>query len=120
MYDEAILLKGARPFKLEKISEELETRSHDTVLEINLQNLIENIKTYRSLLKPSTKMMCMVKANSYGVGSFEVASVLENNGIDYLGVAIADEGKELRKAGISVPIIVMNPEQSSYSSGSES
>ncbi len=115
VYDEAILLKGARPFKLEKISEELETRSHDTVLEINLQNLIENIKTYRSLLKPSTKMMCMVKANSYGVGSFEVASVLENNGIDYLGVAIADEGKELRKAGISVPIIVMNPEQSSYS-----
>ena len=115
VYNEAILLKGARPFKLEKISEELETRSHDTVLEINLQNLIENIKTYRSLLKPSTKMMCMVKANSYGVGSFEVASVLENNGIDYLGVAIADEGKELRKAGISVPIIVMNPEQSSYS-----
>lgn len=115
VYDEAILLKGARPFQLEKISEELETRSHDTVLEINLQNLIENIKTYRSLLKPSTKMMCMVKANSYGVGSFEVANVLENYGVDYLGVAIADEGKELRKAGISLPIIVMNPEQSSYS-----
>ncbi|MBS7333488.1 MAG: bifunctional UDP-N-acetylmuramoyl-tripeptide:D-alanyl-D-alanine ligase/alanine racemase [Weeksellaceae bacterium] len=115
VYDEAILLKGARPFHLEKIAEELETRSHDTVLEINLQNLIENIKTYRSLLKPTTKMMCMVKANSYGVGSFEVANVLENNGVDYLGVAIADEGKELRKAGISVPIIVMNPEQSSYS-----
>lgn len=115
VYDEAILLKGARPFQLEKIAEELETRSHDTVLEINLQNLIENIKTYRSLLKPTTKIMCMVKANSYGVGSFEVANVLENNGVDYLGVAIADEGKELRKAGISVPIIVMNPEQSSYS-----
>lgn len=115
VYDEAILLKGARPFQLEKISEELETRTHDTVLEINLQHLIQNINTYRSLLKPSTKMMCMVKANSYGVGSFEVANVLENNGVDYLGVAIADEGKELRKAGISLPIIVMNPEQSSYS-----
>ena len=115
VYDEAILLKGARPFQLEKISEELETRTHDTVLEINLQNLIENINTYRSMLNPSTKMMCMVKANSYGVGSFEVANVLENNGVDYLGVAIADEGKELRKAGISLPIIVMNPEQSSYS-----
>lgn len=115
VYDEAILLKGARPFQLEKIAEELETRTHDTVLEINLQHLIENIQTYRSLLKPSTKMMCMVKANSYGVGSFEVASVLETNGVDYLGVAIADEGKELRKAGISIPIIVMNPEQSSYS-----
>jgi len=115
VYDEAILLKGARPFQLEKISEELETRTHDTVLEINLQHLIENIKTYRSLLKPNTKMMCMVKANSYGIGSFEVANILENNGVDYLGVAIADEGKELRKAGISLPIIVMNPEQSSYS-----
>ena len=115
VYDEAILLKGARPFHLEKISEELETRTHDTVLEINLQHLIENINTYRSMLNPSTKMMCMVKANSYGVGSFEVANVLENNSVDYLGVAIADEGKELRKAGISLPIIVMNPEQSSYS-----
>ena len=115
VYDEAILLKGARPFQLEKISEELETRTHDTVLEINFQHLIENIKTYRSLLKPNTKMMCMVKANSYGIGSFEVANILENNGVDYLGVAIADEGKELRKAGISLPIIVMNPEQSSYS-----
>ena len=115
VHDEVILLKGARPFQLEKISEELETRNHDTVLEVNLQHLIENIKTYRSLLLPTTKMMCMVKANSYGIGSFEVANVLESNGIDYLGVAIADEGKELRKAGISVPIIVMNPEQSSYS-----
>lgn len=115
VYDEAILLKGARPFQLEKILEELETRTHDTVLEINLQHLIENIKTYRSMLKPTTKMMCMVKANSYGLGSFEVANTLQNNGIDYLGVAIADEGKELRKAGISLPIIVMNPEQSSYS-----
>lgn len=113
--NEAILLKGARPFKLEKISNELETRSNDSVLEINLQHLIENINVYRSLLKPTTKLMCMVKANSYGTGSFEVANTLQNNGVDFLGVAIADEGKELREAGITVPIIVMNPEQSSYS-----
>ena len=113
--NEAILLKGSRPFKLEKISNELETRSNDSVLEINLQYLIENINVYRSLLKPTTKLMCMVKANSYGTGSFEVANMLQNNGVDFLGVAIADEGKELREAGITVPIIVMNPEQSSYS-----
>ena len=113
--NEAILLKGARPFKLEKISNELETRSNDSVLEINLQNLIENINVYRTLLQPTTKLMCMVKANSYGTGSFEVANTLQNNGVDFLGVAIADEGKELREAGITVPIIVMNPEQSSYS-----
>lgn len=115
IHDEAILLKGARPFQLEKISEEIEKRSHDTVLEINLQHLSDNINTYRTLLKPTTKLMCMVKANSYGAGSFEIANALQNNGIDYLGVAIADEGKELRQAGISIPIIVMNPEQSSYS-----
>ena len=112
---EAILLKGSRPFKLEKISNELETRSNDSVLEINLQHLIENINVYRSLLKPTTKLMCMVKANSYGTGSVEVTNTLQNNGVDFLGVAIADEGKELREAGITVPIIVMNPEQSSYS-----
>ena len=113
--NEAILLKGARPFKLEKISSELETRSNDSVLEINLQNLVENISVYRSMLRPTTKLMCMVKANSYGTGSFEVAKTLQNNGVDFLGVAIADEGKELREAGITIPIIIMNPEQSSYS-----
>lgn len=113
--NEAILLKGARPFKLEKISSELETRSNDSVLEINLQNLVENINVYRSMLKPTTKLMCMVKANSYGTGSFEVANTLQTNGVDFLGVAIADEGKELREAGITIPIIIMNPEQSSYS-----
>lgn len=115
IHDEAILLKGARPFQLEKISEEIEKRSHDTVLEINLEHLKENINTYRSLLRPTTKLMCMVKANSYGTGSFEIANSLQNNAVDYLGVAIADEGKELRQAGITLPIIVMNPEQSSYS-----
>ncbi len=113
--NEVILLKGSRIFQLEKISELLEKRSHDTVLEINLENLRYNIQAYRSLLEPKTKLMCMVKANSYGTGSFEVANALQQLNVDFLGVAIADEGKELRKAGISTPIIVMNPEQHSYS-----
>lgn len=115
VHNEAILLKGARPFQLEKISAFLEKKSHDTVLEINLQALIDNVKFYKSQLKPETKMMAMIKANSYGTGSFEVAQTLEHQNIDYLGAAYADEGVELRKAGIRLPIIVMNPEQSSYS-----
>ena len=115
VHNEAILLKGARPFQLEKISAFLEKKSHDTVLEINLQALIDNVKFYKSQLKSDTKMMAMIKANSYGTGSFEVAQTLEHQNIDYLGAAYADEGVELRKAGIILPIIVMNPEQSSYS-----
>lgn len=116
VHNEAILLKGARPFQLEKISAFLEKKSHDTVLEINLQALIDNVKFYKSQLKPETKMMAMIKANSYGTGSFEVAQTLEHQNIAYLGAAYADEGVELRKAGITLPILVMNPEQSSYSS----
>jgi len=116
VHNEAILLKGARPFQLEKISAFLEKKSHDTVLEINLQALIENVKYFKSQLKPETKIMAMIKANSYGTGSFEIAQTLEHQKIDYLGAAYADEGVELRKAGITLPILVMNPEQSSYSS----
>lgn len=114
--NEAILLKGARPFQLEKISAFLEKKSHDTVLEINLKALTDNVKYFKSKLNPGTKMMAMIKANSYGTGSFEIAQTLEHQQIDYLGVAYADEGVELRKAGITLPIMVMNPEQSSYSS----
>ncbi len=114
--NEAILLKGARPFQLEKISALLEKKSHDTVLEINLKALVDNIKFYKRQLKPGVKLMAMIKANSYGAGSFEISQTLEHQHIDYLGAAYADEGVELRKAGITVPIIVMNPEQSSYSS----
>lgn len=116
VHNEAILLKGARPFQLEKISAFLEKKSHDTVMEINLQALIDNVKFFKSKLKPHTKMMAMIKANSYGTGSFEIAQTLEHQKIDYLGAAFADEGVELRKAGITLPIMVMNPEQSSYSS----
>lgn len=112
--NEAILLKGARSFQLEKISAFLEKKSHDTVLEINLQALIDNVKVFKNQLAPKTKMMAMIKANSYGAGSFEIAQTLEHYKIDYLGVAYADEGVELRKAGINAPILVMNPEQSSY------
>lgn len=115
VHNEAILLKGARPFKLEKISAFLEKKSHDTVLEINLQALTDNVKFFRNQLNPNTKLMAMIKANSYGAGSFEIAQTLEHQNIDYLGAAYADEGAELRKAGITLPIMVMNPEQSSYS-----
>jgi alanine racemase len=92
----------------------LEQQKHDTVLEINLNALIHNINVHKTFLKPETKMMAMVKANSYGLGSFEIAEFLQHHHIDYLGVAFADEGVELRKKGITVPIIVMNPEQHSY------
>lgn len=112
--NELILLKGARKFEIEKVKNYLEQQKHDTVLEINLNALIHNINVHKSFLKPETKMMAMVKANSYGLGSFEIAEFLQHHHINYLGVAFADEGVELRKKGITVPIIVMNPEQHSY------
>lgn len=108
-----ILLKGARSFGFEKISRLLEQKSHDTVLEINLNRLTDNINYYRSLLKPGTKIMCMVKAMGYGSGSSEIAQVLQHLGIDYLAVAYADEGVELRNAGIHLPVMVMSPEPDS-------
>ncbi len=110
-----ILLKGARKFTLEKIKNVLVLQKHDTVLEVNLNAILHNINIHKSLLKPSTKMMAMVKAFTYGLGSYEIAEILQHHHIDYLGVAYADEGVQLRKKGITTPIIVMNPEQSSYS-----
>ncbi|AZB31370.1 bifunctional UDP-N-acetylmuramoyl-tripeptide:D-alanyl-D-alanine ligase/alanine racemase [Chryseobacterium balustinum] len=112
--NQIILLKGARKFEIEKIKDVLELRKHDTVLEINLNALLHNINYHKSLLKPATKMMAMVKANSYGLGSYEISEFLQHHHIDYLGVAFVDEGVELRKKGITVPIVVMNPEQHSY------
>lgn len=109
-----ILLKGARKFEIEKLKDLLELRKHDTVLEINLNAILHNINFHKSLLKPSTKMMAMVKANAYGLGSYEISEFLQHHHIDYLGVAYADEGVELRKKGITTPIVVMNPEQHSY------
>lgn len=112
--NQIILLKGARKFEIEKLKDILELRKHDTVLEINLNAILHNINYHKSLLKPTTKMMAMVKANSYGLGSYEISEFLQHHHIDYLGVAFVDEGVELRKKGITVPIVVMNPEQHSY------
>ncbi|MBP2617293.1 bifunctional UDP-N-acetylmuramoyl-tripeptide:D-alanyl-D-alanine ligase/alanine racemase [Chryseobacterium jejuense] len=112
--NQIILLKGARKFEIEKLKDVLELRKHDTVLEINLNAILHNINYHKSLLKPTTKMMAMVKANAYGLGSYEISEFLQHHHIDYLGVAFADEGVELRKKGITTPIIIMNPEQHSY------
>ena len=113
-HDEVILLKGARSFEFEKIAKLLEKKAHQTVLEINLNALVNNLKVYQSILKPETRMMAMVKAFSYGSGSYEIANVLQFNRVNYLAVAYADEGVELRKNGITLPIMVMNPEERSF------
>lgn len=110
--NETILLKGARFFEFERINQLLQQKSHETVLEVNLNALVHNMNYYRTFLKPGTKLMAMVKAFSYGSGSFEIANALQFHRADYLAVAYADEGVELRKAGISLPIMVMNPEES--------
>ena len=113
---ESILLKGARIFEFEKISLLLQQKAHETVLEINLNALIHNLNFYRSKIKPETRLMAMVKAFSYGSGSYEIASLLQFHHVDYLTVAYADEGVELRKAGISLPVMVMNPDEQSFDS----
>ncbi len=113
-YDETILLKGARMFEFEQISHLLEEKIHQTVLEINLNAITHNLNTYQQLLHPGVKLMAMVKAFSYGSGSFEIANLLQFHNIDYLSVAYADEGVELRKAGITLPIMVMNAEEVTY------
>jgi alanine racemase len=112
--DETILLKGARIFEFERISSVLQQKVHETVLEINLDALVHNINYYRSKLNPGTRIMAMVKAFSYGSGSFEIANILQFHHIDYLAVAYADEGIELRRSGITLPIMVMNPEEQSF------
>ena len=112
--DETILLKGARAFGFEAISKVIQQKAHETVLEINLNAIVHNLNYFRSKIKPDTKIMAMVKAFSYGSGSFEIANVLQFHRIDFLAVAYADEGIELRKAGITMPIMVMNPEEQSY------
>lgn len=111
---EAVLIKGARSFEFERIDELLQQQSHETVLEINLNALVENLNYFRSKLQSGTKLMVMVKAFSYGSGSYEIANVLQFHRVDYLGVAYADEGVELRKAGITIPIMVMSPEEASF------
>jgi alanine racemase len=112
--DEAILIKGSRQFAFEQISSLLELKKHTTRIEINLDALVHNLNYFRSLLLPGTKTMVMVKALSYGSGRHEIASILEFQRIDYLGVAIADEGISLRQAGVTLPVMVMNPEPESF------
>ena len=112
--NELILLKGARKFEIERVKTHLELQKHDTLLEVNLNAILHNINVHKSLLMSETKMMAMVKAYSYGLGGYEIAEFLQHHHIDYLGVAYADEGVDLRKNGITTPIMVMNPEQHSY------
>ena len=114
MHDEIVLLKGARPFGFEHISELLEQKVHETILEVDLNAVVENLNHYRSFMKPETKIVCMIKADAYGAGAVEIAKTLQDHRVDYLAVAVADEGVTLRKAGITQNIIVMNPEMSSF------
>jgi alanine racemase len=111
--NEVILLKGARVFELERIGKFLEQQVHITVLEINLDAISHNLNEFRKYLNPGTRIMAMVKAFAYGSGAAEIAGLLEYHGINYLGVAYADEGIELRKAGINLPVMIMNPDISS-------
>jgi Alr-MurF fusion protein len=112
--NETILIKGSRDFQFEKIVAVLEEKTHETVLEINLNAISHNLNFYKSKLKPATKMMVMVKAFGYGNGGFEIAKLLEHHKVDYLGVAFADEGISLKMSGINLPIMVLNPESTSF------
>ncbi len=112
--NEFILIKGARKFHFDRLSDLLTLKVHQTILEVNLNALIENVHYYRSFMSPETKMVCMVKASAYGIGSLETSKTLQDQGVDYLAVAVADEGADLRKAGITANIIIMNPEMTSF------
>ena len=112
--NETILIKGARDFHFERIVSMLEEKTHETVLEINLNAISHNFNFYKAKLAPKTKMMVMVKAFGYGNGGFEIAKLLEHHKVNYLGVAFADEGIALKNAGITVPIMVLNPETTSF------
>ena len=114
LHDEVILIKGARTFGFENISELLEQKVHETILEVNLRALVDNLNYYRSFMKPETKLVAMVKANAYGAGAVEVAKTLQDHRINYLAVAVADEGVTLRKNGITSNIMIMNPEMTAF------
>jgi alanine racemase len=114
LHDEVLLLKGARSFGFERITELLEKKVHETILEVDLGAVVSNLNHYRSMMKPETKLVCMIKADAYGAGAVEIAKTLQDHRVDYLAVATADEGAELRRSGITQNIIVMNPEMSSF------
>ncbi len=112
--NEAILLKGARTFAFERIAAQLADKVHSTVMEINLTAVAHNLKAYQQQLRPGTKLMAMIKAGGYGSGSAEIANVLQYYKVDYLAVAYADEGVELRKAGISLPVLILNVDEAAF------
>ena len=112
--NEVILIKGARVFGFDAIAEQLEQKVHETILEVNLNAIVENLNHYRAMMKPDTKIVCMVKADAYGAGAVEVSKILQDHRVDYLAVAVADEGVQLRKAGITCNIIIMNPEMTAF------
>ena len=114
MHDELILIKGARSYRFDKLTDLLSLKVHQTTLEVNLNAVVANLNHYRSFMKPGTKVVCMVKASAYGCGAVEVAKTLQEHQVDYLAVAVADEGAELRKAGVSTNIMVMNPEMGCF------
>ena len=114
LHDEVILIKGARPFGFDRITELLELKVHETILEVNLNAVVDNLNYYRSFLKPETKLVCMVKADAYGAGAVEVAKTLQDHRVDYLAVAVADEGVTLRRNGITQNIMIMNPEMTAF------
>lgn len=112
--NERVLIKGSRQFGFEELTAALSLRAHETTLDVNLEAIAENLNFYRSFMKPETKITCMVKASAYGAGAVEIAKTLQDRGVDYLAVAVADEGAELRRSGITAGIIVMNPEISAF------
>ena len=114
LHDEVILLKGARQFGFDHLTELLVKKVHETVLEVNLNAVVDNLNWYRSFMKPETKLVCMTKADAYGAGAVEIAKTLQDHRVDYLAVAVADEGVTLRKNGITSNIMIMNPEMSSF------
>ena len=114
LHDEVILIKGARVFGFDRITELLEQKVHETILEVNLNAVVSNLNYYRSFLKPETKLVCMVKADAYGAGAVEVAKTLQDHRVDYLAVAVADEGVALRRHGITQNIMIMNPEMTAF------
>ena len=113
--DKAILIKGSRNSKLEKVARSLSVQSHSAELSINLNNLDHNLRAYNTILTENTKIIAIIKASAYGSGSAEIARLLIHNGVNKLAVAFTDEGVQLRKAGISAPIMVLNPDVNSTS-----
>lgn len=112
--DRAVLLKGSRDFRFERLAHALERKSHTTVLEVDLDAMIDNLNYFRSRLEFKTKLVAMVKAGGYGTGNFEVAQMLQHQGVDYLAVAFTDEGVLLRERGITLPIVVLNADADSF------